>query len=173
MLLSLMFLLYVLALFACLHLHIFVFPSLQLIDIMKRASAERSQSGRLPVQYVVILTKVDKASAKSLQSTRQAVMNLYDTISEINTPTPASAAAGAVDKNRPSAVDTAVATADTASSGRDMKKPKKARRESNSAITIIETSSTERIGREQLWQIILKVLEDRKKQLSLHSTEVE
>ena len=127
------------------------------------------------MQYVVVLTKVDKASAKTLQSTRQAVMNMYDTISEINTPvTPTSASL----KDRFPAADTttttttATTTAADTFNERDTKKSKKSRRENNSNITIIETSSTERIGREQLWQIILKVLNDRKKQLLLHSAEM-
>lgn len=132
---------------------------------MKRAAAERSQAGRLPMQYVIVLTKVDKASAKILMNTRNAVMDIYDTLGDINTPPTTS------DRNQ--RTDNDDDDGGSSSAAIDRKTTKKKRRVDSSSsnnITIIETSSTECVGREQLWQIILKVLDDRKKQLLLTSS---
>ena len=106
-----------------------------MIEIMNRASLERVQTGKLPVQYIVVLTKVDKASAKALTSTRQAVLN------------------------KMSKPNTLPIQSNNNSNNNDSSKNRK------NSVRIIETSSTERIGREQLWQIILKLLEERKAQI--------
>ena len=117
---------------------------------MKRASIERMQTGKLPALYIVVLTKVDKASAKELTNTRQAVMNIYNTIGSVSIN---------IEKlnNDPST--------GSVNNGTNNLKNTNIKHNTSNNINIIETSSTEKIGREQLWQIILKVLEERKNQL--------
>lgn len=43
------------------------------MEIMRRAAVERAGTGRPPVRYVIVLTKVDKASKKELTATRRDV----------------------------------------------------------------------------------------------------
>ena len=135
---------------------------------MKRATVQRSQNGILPIQYVIVLTKVDKASAKALTSTRQAIMNIYQTISTINANSIVSATNddNVANRNNDDSNDTSSYN-NIETNYKKMKKNNKDMSNSNhnSGLTIIETSSTEKVGRELLWQIILKLLEDRSKLL--------
>lgn len=47
------------------------------MDLVSRASVEREAAGRPPIQYVVVLTKVDKASSTMVKRTKEAVFKVF------------------------------------------------------------------------------------------------
>lgn len=71
------------------------------MEIMRRAAVERSGTGRPPVRYVIVLTKVDKASKKELTATRRdvdrAVQELAKTFPQAETETENSGGAVGMD----------------------------------------------------------------------------
>ena len=129
------------------------------MELMRRAALDRREAGRVRVKYVIVLTKTDKAGKKALKMTRDAV---YKSVAELITSLP--------DKNEsPSEADAGkqtdtgatdltdlshVATTDSGSNtsiGQD-----KSVIEEEDEVTIIETSAFQRLGREGLWEVILK-----------------
>lgn len=68
------------------------------MEIMRRAAVERAGTGRPPVRYVIVLTKVDKASKKELTATRRdvdrAVQELVKTFPQAETESSGSGTVG-------------------------------------------------------------------------------
>jgi GTP-binding protein EngB required for normal cell division len=98
------------------------------MEIMKRADQERMNCKLQRVKYIVVLTKVDKASREMVATTRLAVQK---------------------------------ACSDKIDSEIIISNEKDKNDDDGVTMEIIETSVTEKIGRESLWKIILKTLESK------------
>lgn len=121
---------------------------------MKKAAAERNQYNRPPVAYVVVLTKIDKATTKALTSTRKAVSDIYHYNNNVNNDNDENNQINGGELNK---INMNTLIKDNSSNRNHNTHNNK----SNSFMMIVETSATERVGREQLWEIILKILDDR------------
>ena len=129
------------------------------MELMRRAALERREAGRAPVKYVIVLTKTDKAGKKALKMTRDAV---YKSVAELITSLP--------DKNESPSEAESEADTDAGVTGVVDHSPATASIDSNNSkgqgksvtvvedneVTIIETSAFQRLGREALWEVILK-----------------
>ena len=130
------------------------------MELMRRAALERREAGRVPVKYVIVLTKTDKTGKKALKMTRDAV---YKSVAELitslpdKTESPLDADADTTTDTEAGVtylVDRSPATADSGSNSN--KGPDKSVIEEGDELTIIETSAFQRLGREALWEVILK-----------------
>ena len=128
------------------------------MELMRRAALERREAGRVPVKYVIVLTKTDKAGKKALKMTRDAV---YKSVAELITSLPDKneqhSDADAITDTETGVIDFVDHSPVAADSVRSSSKG-----QGNSVIleedkvTIIETSAFQRLGREALWEVILK-----------------
>lgn len=100
---------------------------------MRRAAVERASTGRPAVRYVIVLTKIDKASKKELAATRKDVDRAFRELL-VTFPQPVT---------DPGASSNEVSIS------------------SANEVTIVETSATTRTGRDHMWKLILKLLTER------------
>ena len=152
------------------------------MEIMRRAAVERAQTGRPAVRYVVVLTKVDKASAKQLAATRRDVARACRQLLEtLPAPSPTAEPAGGDSTSRDHSsgrqlLETLPAPSPTAepaggSISRDHSSGGSSGNNGSSGsidsscnsnnvneVTIVETSAITRTGRDHMWKLILKLL---------------
>ena len=132
------------------------------MELMRRAALERREAGRVPVKYVIVLTKTDKAGKKALKMTRDAVhKSVAELITSLPDKTESPSDADATSGTNIDAVAGVTASADhspvAASNGSNSSKGQgKSVIEEEDEVTIIETSAFQRLGREALWEVILK-----------------
>ena len=130
---------------------------------MRGAEAERAEKGRPPVQYVVVLTKIDKATPKQLSASRRDVLAAFSS--------PAAAVGGPLAPSPGVAphTDTGGDEEDYLAACADDPEPREASQGDISAlkpgaprvVRIVESSASTREGRDDLWRTVLELLRDR------------
>ena len=105
-----------------------------MIDLAHRAASVRRSEGRAPFLYTVVLTKVDKAGEKQLRQTERDVR------------------AGLTESQMGgSERDRAGAGTDAGEGAVDV--------DAGAAVSVLKTSSTARIGRDDVWKLLQGVLQ--------------
>ena len=132
-----------------------------MMEIVGRASAARKSLGKKPFLYTVILTKTDKASEKGLHKTerdvrlgtRDLALILKATLEE-----------GEGDEEKEGVEEEKDGQNDKEKiikiESEEEKKLKKQQlnRELNSLVPILKTSSLSRIGRDDVWKLLQRVI---------------
>ena len=122
------------------------------MEIVGRASAARKSLGKKPFLYTVILTKTDKASEKGLHKTerdvrlgtRDLALILKATLEE---------------EEKEDEEDESEGEKSVAESENEKKlKKQQLNRELNSLVPILKTSSLSRIGRDDVWKLLQRVI---------------
>ena len=127
-----------------------------MMEIVGRASAARKSLGKKPFLYTVILTKTDKASEKGLHKTerdvrlgtRDLALILKATLEE-------------EEKEEEEEEDESESEGEkSVAESENEKKLKKQQltRELNSLVPILKTSSLSRIGRDDVWKLLQRVI---------------
>lgn len=123
-----------------------------MMEIVGRASAARKSLGKKPFLYTVILTKTDKASEKGLHKTerdvrlgtRDLALILKATLEE---------------EEKEDEEDESEGEKSVAESENEKKlKKQQLNRELNSLVPILKTSSLSRIGRDDVWKLLQRVI---------------
>ena len=134
-----------------------------MMEIVGRASAARKSLGKKPFLYTVILTKTDKASEKGLHKTerdvrlgtRDLALILKATLEE---------GEGEGDEEKEGVEEEKDGQNDKEKiikiESEEEKKLKKQQlnRELNSLVPILKTSSLSRIGRDDVWKLLQRVI---------------
>ena len=107
--------------------------NLQMIDIASRAAAVRQADGRPPFLYTVVLTKVDKAGEKQLRQTEKDVR-------------------AGLAEGQGVGVDGSVGGSGGAGGGAGGVS-------GGGAVSVLKTSATARIGRDDVWKLLQGVLQ--------------
>ena len=126
-----------------------------MMEIVGRASAARKSLGKKPFLYTVILTKTDKASEKGLHKTerdvrlgtRDLALILKATLEEEE------------EEEEKEEEDKSEGEKSVAESENEKKlKKQQLNRELNSLVPILKTSSLSRIGRDDVWKLLQRVI---------------
>ena len=108
-----------------------------MIDLAHRAASVRRSEGRAPFLYTVVLTKVDKAGEKQLRQTERDVRAGLTESQMGGSGSEGDRAAGAGTDAGEGAVDV----------------------DAGAAVSVLKTSSTARIGRDDVWKLLQGVLQ--------------
>ena len=124
------------------------------MEIVGRASAARKSLGKKPFLYTVILTKTDKASEKGLHKTERDVRLGTRDLALILKATLEEEEKEEEEDESESEGEKSVAESE------NEKKLKKQQlnRELNSLVPILKTSSLSRIGRDDVWKLLQRVI---------------
>ena len=125
-----------------------------MMEIVGRASAARKSLGKKPFLYTVILTKTDKASEKGLHKTERDVRLGTRDLALILKATLEEEEKEEEEDESESEGEKSVAESE------NEKKLKKQQlnRELNSLVPILKTSSLSRIGRDDVWKLLQRVI---------------
>ena len=123
-----------------------------MMEIVGRASAARKSLGKKPFLYTVILTKTDKASEKGLHKTERDVRLGTRDLAQILKAT-------LEEEEKEEEEDKSEGEKSVAESENEKKlKKQQLNRELNSLVPILKTSSLSRIGRDDVWKLLQRVI---------------
>ena len=121
------------------------------MEIVGRASAARKSLGKKPFLYTVILTKTDKASEKGLHKTERDV--------RLGTRDLALILKATLEEEEEDEEDESEGEKNVLEIENEKKlKKQKLNRELNSLVPILKTSSLSRIGRDDVWKLLQRVI---------------
>ena len=137
-----------------------------MMEIVGRASAARKSLGKKPFLYTVILTKTDKASEKGLHKTerdvrlgtRDLALILKATLEEEEEEGEEVEGEGEVEKKIPKIMKLEEMEDENESEEEKKLKKQQLNRELNSLVPILKTSSLSRIGRDDVWKLLQRVI---------------
>ena len=122
-----------------------------MMEIVGRASAARKSLGKKPFLYTVILTKTDKASEKGLHKTERDV--------RLGTRDLALILKATLEEEEEEEEDESEGEKNVLEIENEKKlKKQKLNRELNSLVPILKTSSLSRIGRDDVWKLLQRVI---------------
>ena len=136
-----------------------------MMEIVGRASAARKSLGKKPFLYTVILTKTDKASEKGLHKTerdvrlgtRDLALILKATLEEGEGEGEGDEEKEGVEEEKDGQNDKEKIIKIESEEEKKLKK-QQLNRELNSLVPILKTSSLSRIGRDDVWKLLQRVI---------------
>ena len=129
-----------------------------MMEIVGRASAARKSLGKKPFLYTVILTKTDKASEKGLHKTERDVrLGTRDLALILKATLEEGEGEGEGDEEKDGQNDKEKIIKIESEEEKKLKK-QQLNRELNSLVPILKTSSLSRIGRDDVWKLLQRVI---------------
>ena len=136
-----------------------------MMEIVGRASAARKSLGKKPFLYTVILTKTDKASEKGLHKTerdvrlgtRDLALILKATLEEGEGEGEGDEEKEGVEEEKDGQNDKEKIIKIESEEEKKLKK-QQLNRELNNLVPILKTSSLSRIGRDDVWKLLQRVI---------------